>query len=173
MAVSPFTRRLRIGDMALPEGAEVGLIGGLAVVVVFLARDLTAGHWLHTPSVLGTLLFYGPEAAREVVSAPGIAAVYNLIHFALWMVVGVVAVAAVKRAEVDPRMRFVPWAALAGIVVVFIVLDVWVRETGLGRTHLWSGGLIAATTVAALLAWRHPDAVAPSEELEGDDASSE
>jgi hypothetical protein len=63
MANSPFTGRLRIGDMVLPEGAEVGLIGGLAVV--FLARDLAAGHWLHTPSVLGTLLFYRPVAARE------------------------------------------------------------------------------------------------------------
>lgn len=159
MANSPFTGRLRIGDMVLPEGAEVGLIGGLAVVVMFLARDLTAGHWLHTPSVLGTLLFYGPEAAREVVSAPGIAAVYNLIHFALWMVMGVVAVAAVKRAEAEPRMRFLPWAVLLGMLVVFIVLDVWVRETGLGRTHLWSGGVVAVTTVAALLVWRHPDAV--------------
>jgi hypothetical protein len=164
MNQSPFRRRLKIGDMALPEGAEVGLVGGVAVVAVFFVRDFAAGHWLHTPSVLGTLLFRGPEAARTVVSAPGIAAAYNLVHFALWMAFGVAAVEVAKRVEKDSRVRFVPWIFLAVLMASYGLLDLWVRESGLGRTHLWSGGLVAAAVVTLMLIWRHPAVVSDTDD---------
>jgi hypothetical protein len=48
----------------LPEGLEAGLVGAFAVVAVYLMRDVATGEPLNTPSVLGTLLFEGLDAAR-------------------------------------------------------------------------------------------------------------
>jgi hypothetical protein len=146
-------------DLVLPEGLEAALIGGISVVLVYLARDLAAGHWLHTPSVLGTLLFYGPEAARTVVSEPGIAGVYNIVHFAVWTVAGFAGSALMRLVERRAELRWLPFIALAGMIAFFFVLDGEVRQTGLGRAHLWIGGLASGAAVSAYLVWRHPGAL--------------
>lgn len=143
-------------DLVLPEGLEVGLIGAGTVVLVYLFRDLGAGNWLHTPTVLGTLILRGPEAARTVVSDPGIAVVYNLIHFALWIAIGFTGSALMKLAERRPELRFLPLFLLAGMIALCFALDAEVRETYLGRVHLWIGALTSGSAVTAYLLWRHP-----------------
>ena len=73
----------RESDLALPEGVEVGLIGALAVVAVYLVHDLTTSDWLYTPTVLGTLLRSGPDMASMVVADPA-AAKPTIIHAPKW-----------------------------------------------------------------------------------------
>lgn len=148
-------------DLVLPEGLEAGLVGAGTVVLVFLLRDLGAGNWLHTPTVLGTLLLRGPEEARTVVSDPGIAVVYNLIHFGIWIAIGFAGSALMKLAERRPEMRFLPLFLLAGMIALCFALDAEVRETALGRAHLWIGGLTSAAAVTAYLLWRHPGVLTP------------
>ena len=118
----------RESDLALPEGVEVGLIGALAVVAVYVAHDLTTGDWLYTPTVLGTLLYAGPDAASMVVAdpsaaEPGVAALYSFVHFGAWMIAGFIASALVKLAARRPEMRFLPLLSFATLIAFFFALD--------------------------------------------------
>jgi hypothetical protein len=152
-----FRNAPRQTDFVLPEGVEAGLVSGLAVVVVFLVRDLLTGDWLHTPTVLGTLVLEGPAQARTVVSSPGVAAVYSLIHFGTWMVAGFGTGFLVRRVEhhqADARFLLAAW--IVWVVLSWFALDAWVHDSGLARTHLWVGGVAGAVVLALFFAWRHP-----------------
>jgi hypothetical protein len=135
----------------LPEGLEAGLAGALAVALVFLARDLWIGEPLHTPTVLGVLILQGAEAARETRSAPGAAALYNAVHFAVWTAAGFVSAWAAGR----PQRGALIVVGMAWVVSA-LLLDALVAETGLGRSHLWLGGVAGTAAMGAYLAWRHP-----------------
>ncbi|HEX5066316.1 MAG TPA: hypothetical protein VFY49_09390 [Myxococcota bacterium] len=163
-------RGARESDLALPEGVEVGLIGGFAVVAVYLVHDLMTSNWLYTPTVLGTLLYSGPDAASMVAgdpttAEPGVAALYHAAHFAAWMIAGFIASWLVKLAERRPEMRFLPLLGLAALIAFFFALDDDVDAAGIGTLHLWAGGLAGAAATAAYLLWRHPGVMrAPAEE---------
>jgi hypothetical protein len=144
----------------LPSGIEAGLFGGFTVIAVFLIGDALGGEPLHTPSVLGTLMIEGVEAARNVDSAPGAAAAYNFVHFAAWMLVGSLAILMMQRVEKSAASWYLPYIALAVFLLGCFALDVAVSETGLVRLHLWLGGLAGALAVAIFMGWRHPHAMA-------------
>jgi hypothetical protein len=144
-------------DFVLPEGLEGGLVAGLAVVAVFLVRDLFAGDWIHTPTVLGTLILEGPEQARGVVSSPGVAAIYTLLHFSTWVMAGFATRFLVRRVEkhrADARILLAVW--IAWVALSWLGLDAWIHDSGLVRTHLWAGGLAGAVAMGGFFAWRHP-----------------
>jgi hypothetical protein len=144
----------------LPSGIEAGLFGGFAVIAVFLIGDMLGGEPLHTPSVLGTLLIEGVEAARGIDSAPGVAAAYNLVHFAAWILVGSVGIHLMHRVEKSSGSWYLPYVALAVFLLGCTALDVAVAKTGLARMHLWLGGLAGIMAVAIFMGWRHPHAMA-------------
>jgi hypothetical protein len=146
-------------SLVLPEWIEAGLLGGLAVAAVFLVRDALLGEPLHTPSVLGVLLFQGVEAARATTSAPGAAVAYHAIHFSVWVLIGLVGAQVVRRAEDEPGLWWLPLASLAVAVLVLVGLEGWVRETGLTRPRLWLGGLAGLAALGGFLLWRHPGAL--------------
>jgi len=158
---SPFSSddRLIEPHPVLPSGIEAGLFGGFTVVAVFLISDMLGGEPLHTPSVLGTLLIEGVEAARNIGSAPGAAAAYNLVHFGFWIAVGSVGIHLMHRVEKSAGDWYLPYLALAVFLLGCIALDAAVAETGLARMHLWLGGLAGALAVAVFMGWRHPHAM--------------
>jgi hypothetical protein len=143
----------------LPSGIEAGLFGGFTVIAVFLISDMLGGEPLHTPSVLGILLVHGVEAARGLDSAPGAAAAYNFVHFAVWMLVGSVSIRLMHLVERSAANWYLPYVALAIYLLGCIALDVAVSHTGLARMHLWLGGLAGALAVAIFIGWRHPHAM--------------
>jgi hypothetical protein len=142
--------------LVLPEWIEAGLAGAFAVIAVFFVRDAWFREPFYTPAVLGTLLVEGLDAARWATPAPGAAAAYNVIHFIAWIVMGLVASQLMRRAEDDPRLR---WLPVAGLVVALLALagaDLVLRETPLVRTDAWMGGLAGLAAMGGFLAWRHP-----------------
>lgn len=145
--------------LALPGGLEAGLIGGIVVVAVFLLRDSSLGEPLHTPSVLGTLMLDGLDAARRVRTAPGAAAAYNAVHFAAWVLLGFVGSYLMGRAARGEGSRVLPLVAVASALLGLLGLDLLIQETGLTRMHLWIGGLAGLFAMGEYLAWRHPGAV--------------
>ena len=148
--------------LVLPEGIEAGLIGGLAVAGVFLARDVWIGDPMLTPSLLGALLVSGGDATRAAVPAAGSAALYNAVHFFAWVALGFAASGLMSRAERTGARWLPPLAAVVAILPL-AALDVLVRSAGPDRLHLWVGGLAGIAAMGAFLAWRHPGAVrAPS-----------
>lgn len=145
-------------ELVLPEGLEAGLLGGIAVVAVYLLRDVIAGQAFHTPAVLGTLAFHGPEAARQVTAGTGMAGAYHVLHFGMWAVAGLAGSALMTLAE-ERQLRWLPWGALLVYLVGLMALDSWAQGSGLGRNYLWAGGLAGALAAGAFLAWRHPQAL--------------
>jgi hypothetical protein len=143
----------------LPSGIEAGLVAGFTVIAVFLISDMWSGEFLRTPSVLGTLLIDGVESARAVRSAPGAAAAYNFIHFAAWILAGSIGIQLMHRVEKSAAAWYLPWIALALLLLGCAALDVAVLETGLGRLHLWLGGLAGTLALAIFMGWRHPHAM--------------
>lgn len=144
--------------LVLPEWLEAGFLGGFAVAIVFAARDVSIGQPFHTPSVLGTLLFDGLEAARRVHSAPGAAAAYNVVHFVFWIALALITAQLLRRAEDDRALWWLPMAALAVALVGLIGIDLLIGETALGAAHLWLGGVAGIAAMGGFLLWRHPGA---------------
>lgn len=142
--------------LVLPAGIEAGLLGGLAVVAVFLVRDVLAGEPLWTPSILGTLLLEGSDAVRMAEPSRGAAAFYNAIHFVLWMLGGFAATRALRRVEIEPSRWVVPPLLAGAMLLILLGLDAWIAGSGVGRLHLWVGGLAGIAAVAAFASWRYP-----------------
>jgi hypothetical protein len=154
----PGRDRLR-PTLILPEWMEAGMLGAVTVVLAFLIRDAWIGEPLHTPSVMGMLLVEGIEAARHTTSAPGAAALYNGVHFALWMLFGLAAARAMRAAEDDAAQRWMPVALGLASVAVLLGFEGVIRDTPLTRLHLWWGGVPGLLATGVFLIWRHPGAI--------------
>jgi hypothetical protein len=144
----------------LPSGIEAGLVGGFAVVAAFLARDLIVGAPIQTPSMLGTLLIDGPEAAIAVVSSPGAAAGYNVVHFAGWILAGCIGEVLMRRVGRSAASWYLPWIAVGVLLLCAFAIDTWAAAVGLPRLQLWLGSLVGLGAMALFFGWRHPDAAA-------------
>jgi len=151
-------RPIRSG-LVLPESIEAGLVAATVVVSALLIRDASIGEPLHTPSVLGALLFQGVEAARVVRSDPGLAAAYNLVHYGLWVIGGFAASRLMSAVARGAAAWWLPGLALVLVILGYVGLDAIVVETALTRPRFWIGGVAGTLTLAAFLAWRHPDAI--------------
>jgi hypothetical protein len=117
---------------------------------------------MHTPSLLGTLLLAGAEAARSQPPLGGAAAVYNTVHLVAWTALGFAGSAVMAYAERARVLWLPPLAALLAVVPLG-VLDVFVRTAQIERLHLWAGGLVGIAAMGAYLAWRHPGALGRAE----------
>jgi putative oxidoreductase len=142
------------------EGAIAGVIGATCVAVWFFVVDLAAGHPLFTPTTLGDSVFslFRPTAAAV---SPVVAIVgYTVLHYAAFIVTGVVAASVVAWAGEEP-------ALLLGFAILFVAFEVGfygfvalLREASALGELAWSqvmiGNLISAIAMG-LYIWRiHP-----------------
>jgi hypothetical protein len=152
----------------LPSGIEAGLLAGAAVAVTFLARDLLAGAPLQTPSVLGTWMLQGPEAARTVTSAAGPAIAYNAVHFAVWVLAGSVGILLMRQVEASASNWYRPWVAACLLTVGCVLASARASNAGLPQLHLWFGTLVGVATMGWFLGWRHPRAMRRIRQMGGE-----
>ena len=151
-------RDLPRSTLILPEWMEAGMLGAVTVGLFFLVRDVWIGEPLHTPSVMGILLVEGFESARHTTSAPGAAALYNGVHFAIWMLLGLAAARVMRQAEDDASRRWMPVALGIVSLALLFGLEFALPETPLTRLRLWWGGVLGLLAMGAFLTWRHPGA---------------
>lgn len=144
----------------LMEGFITGIIGAGIVAAWFLLLDTIQNVPLWTPSLLGTVLFKGTEAAvaHQQVD-PGMVAAYTLVHHAAFIGVGLVASFLVSEIERIPPL---------GIALVFLFVffetafQIFLLAVGgplLGGIAFWGvalANLLAAAGMAAYLWYRHP-----------------
>lgn len=152
----------------LPSGIEAGLVGGAAVAIVFFARDLFAGHPMRTPSVLGTLMLQGAEAARTVTYAPGAAIAYNAVHFAVWIFVGSIGIQLMRQVEASSANWYRPWVAASVLTIGCVLASARVSAAGLPQMHLWLGAVIGVAVMGWFLGWRHPRAMQRVRQMGGE-----
>lgn len=141
------------------EGIVAGALGGVAVAAWFFLIDLVLGRLLYTPAVLGSALFLGMTSPAGVEVTAVTVLGYTAVHFAGFVVMGLVFAALVTRAEESPPL-------LMGLVVLFVTFETlllglvaivaaWLLDV-LAWWSIGVGNLLAAA-VMALYLWRvHP-----------------
>jgi len=142
------------------EGAIAGIIGGAVIAVWFFFVDLVAGHALFTPATLGRgmLSLFGPVPAGSGNALPVFA--YTLVHFAAFVVVGLIAAMIVSYANREPSI-------LLGFVVLFAAIEggfyalvgLLQQATPLGSLAWYNvmiGNVLAAAAMGTYLLRAHP-----------------
>lgn len=142
------------------EGVYAGVLGGAAIAVWFFFVDLIAGHMLFTPAMLGRglLSIFTPVAPDQSIAL--LVAGYTVVHFAAFIVVGMIAAMIVAFANQEPSI-------LIGFVVLFAAIEVGFyafvsllqQATPLGSFAWYTvmiGNLLAACAMGTYLLRAHP-----------------
>lgn len=146
------------------DGFIAGALGAVTVAFWFLVADIVGGHPLRTPTVLGTALFEGPEAALAVEHAEQFAVIaYSAVHLAIFVALGtLVAWIAGRRRERSwsvPLLVAVFALFEVGLYLVLVLAAPGVAEA-LAPWRILVGNLLAILAMAAYLLLRFPDLVA-------------
>ncbi|MFQ5888829.1 MAG: hypothetical protein ACE5JR_02120 [Gemmatimonadota bacterium] len=143
----------------LREGIVAGLLGAFVVAVWFLIVDSVAGRPLFTPAALGSAIFHGTDAARNVDFAAATILGYTLIHLAAFLVFGVIVSGLVTQAERTPPILFLLLLMFVVVQTFFIAMVVMLGNWILEQLAWWSvllGNVIAAFTVGVYMWNVHP-----------------
>jgi uncharacterized membrane protein YgdD (TMEM256/DUF423 family) len=142
----------------LREGLLTGLIGGLVVAVWYLALDLGRGQPFYTPNVLGQV-FVGRDTGPSLHVIPQAVAQYSLLHFGVFLVLGVALVALAHLATRNPSLRMGVWLGLVIGFLFFLGLLLMLYSLTDQRFPWWPalGGSVLGIGSMALYLWRrHP-----------------
>jgi hypothetical protein len=140
------------------EGLLTGLIGGLVVAVWYLAVDLGRGQLLHTPNVLGQV-FVGGDTMPTVHIVPQAVAQYSLLHFGVFLLLGILLVALAHLATRNPSLRMGVWLGLVIAFLFFLGFLFMLYSATDQRFPWWAalGGSVLGIGSMALFLWRrHP-----------------
>lgn len=160
-----FVASLRHGNLTF-DVMTCSAIGGGTLGLFFFVVDAIAGQPLHTPMVLGSILFQGTAAAQVGEVDINIVAGYTFVHFAAFAVIGVFAsllAHAADHAE-DPATLVaigIFGLELASFVGLAFVFPGAISELGVARialANVLAGGCIAWYLVRYRhrLEWREP-----------------
>lgn len=165
--MSSETDRPPVPSLSIPtvlaEGFITGIIGAGIVAAWFLLLDAVQHVPLYTPSLLGTLLFEGADAATNHVDVdPGMVAAYTIVHHIAFILVGIVASFLVTEMERIPPLGIALVFLFVFIETVFHIFMLAVGQPLLGAIAFWGvaiANLLAATGMALYLWYRHPKLV--------------
>jgi hypothetical protein len=142
------------------EGVYAGVIGATIIALWFAIIDISAGHPLNTPNVLGagliSILGKWPMMPDTMAFHVGF---YTIFHYVAFMVVGIIMASIVHQSARTP-------AILAGFLVAFVAFELGaigittlLTESTLGGMA-WYQIFIANLLAAAAMFWfmwrRHP-----------------
>ena len=141
------------------EGLDAGLLGGTAVAVWFLLKDVLIGQPLRTPSILGQVLM---NSGQSPVVSPfdfGAVIIYTVVHFLTFVALGLLVSWLVRLAVLNPVARFALLILFVVFEFAFYVLIQTVSDSvGQFFPLFWvlSGNLLAAGIMGAYFWRRHP-----------------
>lgn len=144
----------------LTEGFIAGIIGAGIVALWFLLLDWMQRVPLYTPSLLGTVLFKGADAASEHTRIdPGMVAAYTIVHHIAFVGVGIVASFLVTEMERIPPLGIALLFLFVFFETGFHIFMLAIGQPLLGAIAFWGvavANLLAAGGMAAYLWYRHP-----------------
>jgi hypothetical protein len=141
------------------EGTVTGAIGALIVAAWYFIVDTAGGQPFHTPNVLGRILFRGDLApgVREIM--PNVVLGYTVIHFMIFMLMGMGLTLLVHRATRNIALRMGVWIGLVVAFGLFAGLTYMVGLATGDRFSPWSvvsGSLFGVLGMGGYLWRRHP-----------------
>jgi hypothetical protein len=149
----------RTSSELLLESLYVGLLGGSAVAVFFLAVDLLDGRPLFTPSLLGSVMFQGATAQAVVTVQLGAVFYFSLVHMAAFTVLGGAMSLLVHEVELHSKHPIIVLLVLfACIETTFFVVAPMVMPgviATLGMIRVAAANLLAAGTMALFFVLVH------------------
>ena len=140
----------------LVDGVLAGFFASVVVAAVFLVYDALHGAPLHTPTVLGTRLFHGLEAAQSAQVDVPIAIAYNAVHFLGFVLGGLLCSYVAALVERAPKTWYLGLVAVSFVLAAILYTDAALDVTGLGRLHLFAAALLGMLTMGGFLWRRHP-----------------
>ena len=140
----------------LLDGVVAGFLGSVVVAAVFLVYDALHAAPLHTPTVLGTRIFRGLEAAQTAGVDVQIAIAYNAMHFLGFVLGGLLCSYVAALVERAPRYWYLGFVAVSFVLAAILYADAALDVTGLGRLHLFAAALLGILTMGIFLWRRHP-----------------
>lgn len=153
----------------LREGLMAGLLGAVAVAVLFFLVDLALGRLLFTPAALGSAVLFGVDDPALVQVTAATVLGYTVLHIIAFLGTGLVFAALVGTADDHPpvilglALLFVTFETLA-IGVIAIVAS-WLLDV----VPWWSialANLVAAVVMGAYLWKKHPGLAMDAERAE-------
>jgi len=140
---------------AVREGLLAGVLGAVAVALLYAAVDLWQGVPLRTPAALHALALRGVEAAQGVQPSAGPVLAFTALHVAVWSLAGTGASILAAVSDAHPRSA---WMAGAALVAAFAstLTVAGAAELPQLALSLWSGTLLGSAVLAGTLLWRHP-----------------
>jgi hypothetical protein len=142
------------------DGAVAGIIGAVVVALWFLLFDLSRGHGFETPALLAATLLHGlRDPALQHHSMIRLVAEYTMLHFAAFIIVGVVAALLLEAAEKEPPFLVSVLIFFGAFEVFFIAVVLFLGPQVMNALTWWGiivGNLLATGAMLAYFFGRHP-----------------
>jgi hypothetical protein len=134
------------------EGIVAGLIGAAVVAIWFFLFDLARGRPFLTPTLLGSLVFFGVKSATGLDPALGPILGYTLLHGLAFVAFGVVAATMMAMSEREPSL-FVGFVILFACFEVFFFGVLSVLGRAVEATLVWWAVLVGNLLASIAMLW--------------------
>lgn len=148
-----------MASRVIREGITAGIIGALVIAVWFFGIDAVRGDMLATPVMLGNAVLSLFLGAGSPPSFAGAFLGYTVFHFVAFMIIGIMASAAVNASERVPSFLF-------GFLVLLVAFEVgwlgWTSVLAQGEfgamswLQVFIANLLASGAMGAYLWRQHP-----------------
>lgn len=143
----------------LREGLVAGLLGAIVVAAWYFVVDLGRGQALYTPNVMGQVFVQGDTipATRTITSAAVVQ--YSLLHFGVFLVLGLGLAALTHLAVRNPALRMAVWLGAVigfGFFLGFLYMLLWLTDQAFPWWTASVASLLGLGSMGLYLWLRHP-----------------
>ncbi len=142
------------------DGAVAGVIGAVVVALWFLLFDIARGHALETPALLAATILHGvrdPHLMHHGLLR--LSAEYTIIHFAAFIIVGVIGALLLEAAETEPPFLVSVLIFFGAFEVFFIAVVLFLGPAAMAALTWWGiivGNLLATAAMLTYFFGQHP-----------------
>ena len=141
------------GDRSvLREGIVAGLIGAAVVAIWFFVFDLARGKPFITPTLLGSMVFFGVKTPVGLDPMPGPIIGYTILHGLAFIAFGIVAATMMAMSEREPAL-FIAFVILFACFEVFFFGLLSVLGRAAQAALVWWSVLIGNLLATVAMLW--------------------
>jgi hypothetical protein len=134
------------------EGIVAGLIGAAVVAVWFFVFDLLRGRPFITPTILGSMVFFGVQTPTGLEPSAGPIVGYTILHGLAFIAFGVIAATMMAMSEREPAL-FIAFVILFACFEVFFFGLLSVLGRAVQAEVVWWSVLIGNLLASVAMLW--------------------